>query len=536
MKVRPIVYPFVIAVYPILSLYAINCAEVRPSQLTLPILLTCATVLVIWAALACLMRDFHRAGLISLVIVLLYNSVEMGSRIAIDLVADISRVWVYHRPQTSSTWAYLPCPTLLIGLGWYLHHKVKEPRTWTTRLNAFALVLVAFPVLQSVAGRSRSAERFDPKSPPALAKLPDQDDRPDIYYIILDGFARADVLKENFDYDLSPFLERLEQRGFYVARGSTSNYCQTHLSLGSSLNGIYHPTDPAPVNAGALIPQVYFSENAVYKSLEPLGYRFVTFSSGFDPTDNPGTDVYLSPYKYISDFHRLILTESPVRHLVSDRLLSDEYTMRRERSLFLFDQLPKIAAISGPKFTFAHILLPHPPFVFGEDGEDVSPRSINYRQSDGDIYMSYYGDAASYVRGYRGQAAYLVKRVDRMIDEVLAKSPKPPVIIIQSDHGSGLHLDLRNDKATDHHERMSILNAYYLPGGKRDGLYPTITPVNSFRVVFNNVFGTKLPLLPEENYYSRINTPFAFVNVTDQVTTKPTRSSAGLSNGVRGGN
>jgi hypothetical protein len=47
---------------------------------------------------------------------------------------------------------------------------------------------------------------------------------------------------------------------------------------------------------------------------------------------------------------------------------------------------------------------------------------------------------------------------------------------------------------------MGILNAYYLPGTGQAGLYPSITPVNSFRVVFNAYFGTDLPILPDRSY------------------------------------
>ena len=58
---------------------------------------------------------------------------------------------------------------------------------------------------------------------------------PAIYYIILDGYARSEVMRELFDFDNTAFLERLERKGFFVARGSNANYCQTPLSRLSSL-------------------------------------------------------------------------------------------------------------------------------------------------------------------------------------------------------------------------------------------------------------------------------------------------------------
>ena len=72
------------------------------------------------------------------------------------------------------------------------------------------------------------------------------------------------------------------------------------------------------------------------------------------------------------------------------------------------------------------------------------------------------------------------------------------IIIIQGDHGPWLQ-----SKA----KRMQILNAYYLPG-HNDQLYPTITPVNSFRLVFNHYFGATYPLLPDQSYFSTYDDPF----------------------------
>jgi hypothetical protein len=63
---------------------------------------------------------------------------------------------------------------------------------------------------------------------------------------------------------------------------------------------------------------------------------------------------------------------------------------------------------------------------------------------------------------------------------------------------------------------MSILNAYFFPNRKYDGLYSRISPVNSFRVVFNTFFGGSLELLPDRNYFSTWNDPYLFIDVTDR--------------------
>src|SRR5438552_8790363 len=104
-----------------------------------------------------------------------------------------------------------------------------------------------------------------------------------------------------------------------------------------------------------------------------------------------------------------------------------------------------------------------------------------------------------------------------MIDGILANSSEPPIIILQSDHGSGMGLSTQSAEHTDLRERMSILNAYYLPGPGRAALYQGISPVNSFRVVFNAYFGAGLDLLPDRSYFSTWDDPFQFIDVTDRV-------------------
>ena len=198
--------------------------------------------------------------------------------------------------------------------------------------------------------------------------------------------------------------------------------------------------------------------------------------------------------------------------------MGDAYTQSRARTLYLLEKLPQIASSGEPTFTFAHILSPHPPFVFGENGEDVGAHDKQYYLTDGEFFRTWYGDRNVYVDGYRKQAAYLTAQVERMIDRLLAISSEPPVIILQSDHGSGLGLSTESADETDMHERMSILNAYYLPDGKGDlPLYQSISPVNSFRVVLNTYFDAGLELLPDRSYYSTWGDPFKFIDVTDKV-------------------
>jgi hypothetical protein len=170
--------------------------------------------------------------------------------------------------------------------------------------------------------------------------------------------------------------------------------------------------------------------------------------------------------------------------------------------LHTFDHIADATRIDSPTFVFAHVLVPHSPFVFGPNGEPVKSKSHYERDQ--------------FIEAYRNQVAFTSKRMQTVIEEILSQSPEPPVIIVQSDHGpcfGHYHLNIP--------ERMSILNAYYFPERNYEALYESITPVNTFRVVLNEYFGADLELLEDRSYFSTWDFPYSFTDVTDEVLAGP---------------
>jgi len=62
---------------------------------------------------------------------------------------------------------------------------------------------------------------------------------------------------------------------------------------------------------------------------------------------------------------------------------------------------------------------------------------------------------------------------------------------------------------------MAILNAYYLPGAGKDQVYTDITPVNTFRLIFNAYFEADIELREDNSYYSGYQFPYRFSLVQD---------------------
>jgi hypothetical protein len=170
-------------------------------------------------------------------------------------------------------------------------------------------------------------------------------------------------------------------------------------------------------------------------------------------------------------------------------LLNASPQLSRERTLFALEKLNQIPYIPGPKFVFVHLLIPHPPYVFGPTGGPAAPAQAGATRAQQEAGQ------------YRDQAIYISSRIMEIVPRIIANSATPPVIVIQGDHGPTVPSRSR--------ERMMILNAYYLPGVQAP-IYPTITPVNTFRIIFNTYFGQDLELLDDVSLYSQARHPFNY--------------------------
>lgn len=511
-------HPLLFAAFPILSLFAQNAGQVHLSDLTRLLGFVLLGTSLLTVVLTLVMKDVRKAGLLASLAVACFFTTDLAKWTVDSRLTALSRSWTLHFFDVNLAWIVIPEVVLLAMAGYAIKTKLRATAAATSFLNLFAVVLVAMPTFQVISIKAPTFGRAARVPVPfGVAARPGATRLPDIYYIILDGYARSDVMKAFFHFDNSPFLDRLEKRGFYIARESTANYCQTPLSLSCSLNSVYlddlvKGLGPDQTELADLI-----GKSNIVATLRPLGYKFVTFATGFDPTEHPEADVYLSPHPFANGFERMVIDITPLRWVWPNPKAARPSDASRERTFYLLDHLADVAADRSPTFTLAHVFCPHPPFIFGENGQDVSKRYVKYTMTGGDRERGRFRNPDEFAAAYRDQSAFITRRIEDTITQILARSPEPPIIILQSDHGSELELDMTDVANTDLKERMSILNAYYFPGQNYQGLYERISPVNSFRVVLNTYFGAKQELLPDRSYFSTWSEPYRFIDVTDSV-------------------
>lgn len=486
----PALAPLLLTVYPLLYLYASNIEQLSFDDVVRTLLICLGVTLMGFVFLSAVLRSVQRGAMLTAILVILFY--------AYGHVHGILN-------PSSHRYLLIPWAMGLTASTVLILWKGDRLRFALTYLTLVAGVLVVMPLLQIsaylVSAASRPPVRIDTQDLSFQPIIPDSP--PDIYYIILDGYTRTDILQDYYGYDNAPFVNALEAQGFYVASESRSNYVQTFLSLASSLNMSYLTLSSQETAASLgterafLYPMI--QDGQVWDFLDSAGYTLIQLSSGWGPTDyNPYADVNFTP-SYFSEFEANLLQTTLLKPFYEDWAVEDF----RRRILTNFEELGHIAARREPTFTFAHFLLPHPPYAFGPEGQETDyPFEMG-----GDIWFE--------TGGYRDQVIFTNRQILTLVERILADSVTPPIIILQGDHGSASHNEgwwERN--ATLVRERTAILNAYYLPGDGANRLYPSITPVNSFRLIFDAYFGQEFELVEDHVYFSDYEHPYQLDEVT----------------------
>lgn len=496
-------HPFILAPAPILLLYAENAGEAAAFVVAAAIAASVVGTALIYGLALLVFREGVRAALLTSLAVLLFFAYGH----IFDALWDIR---LMSSSQGVHRFMAAACVLIWGGVAWKLRRTQRSLEGFSRFVGVFASILLASASVQSVAALVQEwggpAQRAKAKRAPPITE--ERADLPDIYYIIVDGYARNDTLANVYGYDNTAFTDGLKARGFFVAEKSRSNYMMTHFSLAATLNLQYITESVERASKKSKSKTTWYKQiqnNEVAKFLQAKGYTYIHFATMFAATETSKVAdevVRFRPAVLQNEFISVLWRTTALRSFESS--LADLH-------LFLLQGVQSVPARQGPTFTFLHLLLPHNPYVFDREGNVRSdvPLSLQFEEKTG-------GWSAK--EEYVDQLVYLNGRLREIVDTLVRDSPQPPVIILQSDHGSASSYGKGKDwRTTFYPERTGILNAWYAPPAVRERLTDDMHSVNTFRILFSSLFGADYPLLERHIWASWYKKPNAIHDVTAQL-------------------
>jgi hypothetical protein len=504
------IHPFFLGLFPPFALWLANISQVPPFAVVRPLLISLLVSGGMFLLCLLAIRRILKAGLVSSLIMsffFLYGHIFN----LLDNAAIGSIIFGRHR-------VLLPLGFLLVGLITYLILKSKKRNLylWNMVANVICVFLVLLVGIQIAVHQARTpSPARAAQTPPSAAGAVNSSEGRDIYYILIDAYARQDVLAGELGIDNSDFIRQLQSLGFIVDSCAQVNYDNTVFSLTSSLNMDYLDALGVPDYPEAVeeryddfVPLLKYSR--ARQEFEKLGYQFVTFKALYPWIDITDSDIYFDAQSATPllnrqeaiNFQYLFFRNTALRPLLEYLEATPERLSQLPAFLldyinpghplfslkdygqyvqneFAFDTLETLPEIPGKKFIYAHLFAVHQPYVYREDG-GYAPAGAIERPQD-----------------YANAIHHTNERILEIVKKLIQNSKIPPVIILQGDHGKPVT-----------QLRVRQLNALYLPDGGAEKFYPGMTPVNTFRVILDTYFGQNLGTLPDRSYHSPYQTPY----------------------------
>lgn len=510
-KYLPHAFPFLFAILTVTALVASNPFEgVRAHNLVIPLAMSTGVAAASWAVVVLLIPDRLRCSLAALAISLpiLLSGYLFGWLRVTDL------------PETLASGVEVALLLLVVAAAILAVRRIRWPAEMARFLNLFGLLgmLVSAPALVPMFTSSELPVE-------SSTALPDTADiiRPDIYFVLLDAYTGSESLRLYYGFDNTPFLDSLRARELSIAEGQRSNYIKTFLSVSSILNRDYVNelmAQSAPKYRDRSHAYNRMEFNRTTYDLKRLGYDFYYVGSSYPPlASNRLADEGFSRSRSL-EFERFWLQSTgllPLRRLycrATGRCKLPELPFQPETAAETESRLAYLTSLvhrPGPKFVFAHVMLPHGPFRFGSDCE---PRRSRWTVGPNAIESE-----STLRRLYVEQLQCTNHLILALVDSIRANSPGEPMIVLQSDHGGGrfvggLPTDLGETAPDQVRERFDIFAAYSGPDALGDSLAAAGTPVNVFRTLFRAMWKVDEPPLYNRSYWSERERPLFLTRVS----------------------
>uniref|UniRef100_UPI0025FCFC02 sulfatase-like hydrolase/transferase n=1 Tax=uncultured Nitratireductor sp. TaxID=520953 RepID=UPI0025FCFC02 len=386
-----------------------------------------------------------------------------------------------------------------------------------SEFSVTALIFAAVPFTLAVPAMAGtlSAVINGPGTAAAPTVIADTDDtpRPNVYYFITDAFVSAAVLKELFEYDLSGFVGKMEKFGFYHADETYSSYNMTSYTISSILQGNYFLNESSPIldrrHSELLYPRMIRrneTPETISKAKE-TGYEFYLVGNNWGRCGGPhvlcyddNETSYLSQTFWSATPIDFIVPAdigapfAPTKNLTEEEAKGWQSARAGNAIDKVINHLRAEGPPDAPRFTFVHHLAPHPPYLYFPDCTERSSYKVDFR-----LWSK---EAREY---YLANLECTERKITAVAEEIVRRDPSA-IIVFQADHGSAFSLDGKwSDPFTKWEpiairERSSVLNLIRMPQNCRNWLYPSISNVNTVRVVLACINGTEPDLVEDRSY------------------------------------
>ncbi len=497
------IHPVLFGVYPVLFLWSQNLGEVSAGDtsdvLGATFLAAGAVMLLAWLAFGDRARGalFVTPGILAF---LLYNHVaRIGVPVEIERGAIVALLAI----------------ALVLAL--------KLPDRWLGRADTGLRILALALIVTTLATILPAVveKETTPQAVVAAGKtLPSTTtaQKRDVYWLVFDRYGSDRAFQIGYDTK-NPLTPWLKAHGFDVLADSHANYVGTAQSLSTTANltPLAQLTKGVSVTSNSYLPIYgHLQGSLAVRQFQALGYRYLHLGSWWNPTRYDSAADRNFNADGVSDFTSAVVESSIVpvlsKAFIPKALPPTEPAKHLKHNTYALDKLDQLPIESGPKFVWAHILLPHPPYIFDAAG--------NYIQSPQHAGISD-------TEAWKGQLAYTNKRLEAFLEQLLSKpEAEQPIIVLQADEGPWPDAYTRDKvgfnwataSADQLEMKFGILNAWYVPGGTQGlGLRQDQTAINTFPTLFDKYFGLDYPKLPDTVYAATWARPYSSIDVTDRL-------------------
>ena len=489
-----VIHPFLFSLFPVLVIFQYNIHEIPLQDTFWPLFVSFIIALGLWV----LVRFFiggKKSGLIISLVIMLF--VIYGNLHTFIINSDTEFSFLGGNIIMGTFFFIL----LIVGIIYFVKTKriLDNANSITNTIGLGMIgILVVYIAIYDYENPVDYSTSYFSDIPSAANNIPI---KPDIYLLIFDEYAGNIALKNDFKYDNTDFLKKLESAGFYVPKISYANYPNTGLSIPSTLNMNYLDfltEELGKDSADMRLPNEFRDNSLVMKVLKLYGYEITSFYGGLGAPGNTNlVSEKLCSYGTVNTDLRknLVLTYLPITYF-NTALLE---VHQKEKLECMFSSLPEIKGTEdAPVFVVGHFRLPHAPFIYDSAENEVAGKSNDDKEA------------------YLEQLIYSNKKILEIVDKILENTAKDPVIIVMSDHGYRAEIDWENPSNEDYIAGFNILTAYHIPN-EMDNLPETISLTNIFRIIFNSYLDTEFEMLEDRQIWYTQQRPFDFTDVTDKL-------------------